>query len=130
MKYMSTGIIDTNTIQETAGAALGDIRGLALKYDGESGKVVKCSVAGETVLGIGILTNDEDIAADAQVNIQIQAIGVAMAGDTVAKGDPLTTNENARLVKASTGNFVIGYALADAVAGGMFKVQVCKGATL
>ena len=72
MTYLATSINESPVITEKAGAAITDPRGKGLKYS--SGNVVLCSTAGETVLGIGIMTNDETIASGADVDIQIKDI--------------------------------------------------------
>lgn len=128
MKYLATSINNSATISEKAGAKA-DYRGKAVKYDA-SGNVVLCSTAGEAALGIGILTNDEETAIGADVDIQVKEMGVAIAGGAVAKGDALAVNASAQLVKATAGNFVLATAMQAATAAGeIIKIQITKYAT-
>lgn len=126
MKYLATSINNSAVITGKAGAEA-DFRGKAVKFDG-SGNVVLCSTAGEAAIGIGILTNDELTANGADVDIQVKEMGVAVAGNTFAKGDPLVADTSGKLIKASANaQFVIATALeAAGAADAIVKVQITK----
>ena len=121
--YMTNQINTSPTISEKAGADIADVRGLLLKYD-STGKVVPASVAGEKVIGMGIITNSENIKSGEDVDIQVKDIGIVKAGGTIAKGAEVAANETGKAVAAAGGNFVIGTALEAAVDGQFFYVQV------
>lgn len=123
-RYMTNQINDSATIHEIAGAEIKDARGLFLKF--VDGKVVPASVAGENVIGVAIITNDETIAAGEEVDIQVKDIGLAMAGATIEKGAEIAAGANGKAAAATSGNFVIGTALEDAVAGQFFYFQMAK----
>lgn len=126
MAYLATSINGSQTITEKAGATIADVRGKAVKYN-TAGDVVLCSVAGEAAIGIGIMTNDENIAAGADVDIQIKDIGMVMTGGEVKKGDELTVDANGKLVKASAGQHICAVAMDAATAAGSYiKAQIVK----
>ena len=117
MTYLATSINESPVIAETAGATIADVRGKAVKYS--SGNVVLCSTAGEAVLGVGIMTNDENIASGGPVDVQIKDIGLVKAGGTIAKGDELAVDATACFQKATDGQNVFAIAL-DAAAKGEY----------
>lgn len=126
MVYTSNMINPSPTIVGKAGAAITDPRGKALKFN-SSGKLVVCSTANEEFIGIGLVTNDEAIAAGQDVDVQIKDIGVGLAGGAISAGDTLGTDANGKLVKTTTsGAFVIGYALRDATSGSLVTLQIAK----
>lgn len=122
--YMTNQINNSATIQEYAGAEIKNARGLFLKY--ADGKVVPASTAGENVIGVAIITNDETIAAGEAVDIQVKDIGLAMAGAAITKGAEIAAGADGKAAAAASGNFVIGTALEDAVAGQFFYFQMAK----
>ena len=123
MAYTGTGINTSATIVEPAGAAA-DFRGKAVKYD--AGKVVLAG-AGETAIGVGIITNSEATKENEDVDIQIKEIGLGLAGDAIEKGAELAANAEGKLVPATAGQFVIAVALDTAAAAGKFiKIQLAK----
>ena len=109
MAYLGTSINESPVIAELAGATIADVRGKAVKYS--SGNVVLCSTAGEAVLGVGIMTNGENLQAGDQVDIQIKDIGALRAGGTIAKGDELAVDATGCFVKATDGQDVFAIAL-------------------
>ncbi len=112
MTYLATSINESPTITEKAGVALSDVRGKAVKFDG-SGKIALCA-AGETAIGVGILTNDAEIPAGADVDIQIKDIGHVRAGSTIVKGEELAVGDDGKFVPAADGDFVCAIALESA----------------
>lgn len=118
MTYLATSINESPVITEKAGAAIADPRGKGLKYS--SGNVVLCSTAGEAVLGIGIMTNDETVASGADVDIQIKDIGLVKAGAAIAKGAELAVNASGLFVAATAGQYVAAIALEAASAANVY----------
>ena len=128
--YLYASINNSPTVSLKAGAEIDDVRFKAVKYDAE-GKAVLASTAGEVFLGIALPTTGDAVGKVKKgddLDIQIKDMGMAVAGGAVAAGDPLAVNANAQLVKASAGNFIIGYALEAATqAGDIITIQVAKG---
>lgn len=110
MTYLATSINESPVIAQQAGAAIADARGKGVKFS--SGDVVLCSTAGEAVLGVGIMTNDENIAVGGPVDIQIKDIGLVRAGGTIAQGDELAVDATGCFQKATDGQDVFAIALA------------------
>ena len=104
-------------ITDVTGAALADVRGKAVKFS--SGKIVLCG-AGDAALGVGILTNDENIPAGGDVHVQIKDIGLVLTGAAVAKGAELAADANGKLITATGGAAVIAIALEAAAEAGVF----------
>ena len=123
--YMTSQINNSATIVEVAGTAIADVRGKFVKYDGD-GNVVLASTAGERVLGVGIITNSENIAAGGNVDIQVKDIGLAKAGAAITKGAEIAADANGTAAVASSGDFVIGVAIEAAAEGEFFYFQVAK----
>lgn len=121
--YMTSQINSSPTISEKAGAEIADVRGLLLKYN-ETGDVIPASTAGEKVIGMGIITNAENIASGEDVDVQVKDIGIVKAGGTIAKGAEIATDATGKAVTATAGQFVIGTALEAATSGQLFYVQV------
>lgn len=118
MTYLATSINESPVISEKAGATIADVRGKGVKY-GADGNVVLCSTANEKVIGVGIMTNDQNLAAGADVDIQIKDIGVVLAGGTIAKGDELGVTATGAFAKTTTGH-VAAIALEAATAAGAY----------
>lgn len=128
MAYMATQINDSATIVDKATAEIADVRGKAVKYD-ENGGIVLCSKAGETAIGIAIITAgdpDGKVLANGDVDIQIKEMGLAKAGATITKGAELTTDANGCVVPATAGQFIIGTALEAGNEGKYVKLQINK----
>lgn len=123
--YMTDQINTSATISEKAGADIEDPRGLFMKYDA-NGNVVPASVAGEKVIGMAIITNNEGVEAGQDVDIQIKEIGLARAGATIAKGAEVMAGANGKAAVATDGSFMVGTALESAEDGQLFFIQVSK----
>lgn len=108
MIYTTTGINESATISEKAGADIADVRGKAVKYDANGDVVL--AAAGENMLGISILTNMENIKKGEDVDIQIKDIGLCRAGAAFKKGELLAADAQGCFVKATTGNAILGIA--------------------
>lgn len=123
--YMTSQINESPTITEVAGADVEDVRGMLMKYDA-SGNVIPASVAGEKVIGMAIITNNEDLKEGQDVDIQVKEIGLAKAGAAIKKGDEVMAGADGKAAVATAGMFVIGTALESAEAGQLFYIQVSK----
>lgn len=117
MTFLATSINESATIVEKAGTDIVDVRGKAVKYS--AGNVVLAG-AGEAAIGVGILTNDENIKAGADVDIQIKDIGHVCAGATLTKGTELAADADGKLVAANDGNYVVAIAMEDATVAGAY----------
>ena len=106
-----------------ASAAITDVRGRAVKFD--SGKIVLCS-ANDPALGIGIMTNDENIPAGGDVDVQIHSIGLVYAGAAITKGANLSAGANGVLVPTTSTNPVVAVALEAASGSGVFIKAIIK----
>lgn len=124
MKFLATSINESPVIAEKAGAAIVDVRGKAVKY--ADGAVVLAG-AGEAAIGLGILTNDENLKIGDDLTVQVKDMGVAYAGAAITKGAELAAGADGVLVPAAGGNYVVAIALeAAAEAGEYIKVQLVK----
>ena len=86
MTYLATSINESPVIVEKAGALIADVRGKAVKFD-TNGNIVLAG-NGEAAIGVGIMTNDENITVGADVHVQIKDIGLVRAGAAVKKYNP------------------------------------------
>ena len=123
--YMTSQINNSATIAEQAGAAIADVRGKFVKYDND-GNVVLASTAGELVIGVGIITNSEDLAVGDNVDIQVKDIGLAKAGAAIKKGQLIAVDANGTAAVATSGDFVVGIAVEAAAVGEFFYFQINK----
>lgn len=125
MVYTSNMINTSATIVGKAASAITDPRGKAIKFD-SNGKLVLASTAGEAFMGVGIVTNDEAIAAGQDIDVQVKDMGLGLAGGAISAGDALATDANGKLVTATAGDFAVGFALADATSGSYVRLQIAK----
>lgn len=124
MKYLATSINESPVIAEKAGAAIADVRGKAVKY--ADGAVVLAG-AGEAAIGVGIMTNDEDLKAGDDITIQVKDMGVVYAGAAITKGAELAAGADGVLVPATEGKYVVAIALEAATGAGEYiKAQLVK----
>ena len=124
MTYLATSINESPVIVEKAGAAIADVRGKAVKFD-NNGAIVLAG-ANEAAIGVGIMTNDKDIAKGADVHIQIKDIGLVCAGAEIKKGAKLSANADGALVTATEGEAVAIALDAAAAAGVYIKAIILK----
>lgn len=111
-------------VLEAKEAIAGGARAIAMAVDG--GKAALPS-RGAAVIGITVMETDEALEAGEDVEIQIKDIGKWVAGEAVAIGDELTADAAGKAVKASGGDFIVGYALTAATAAGsLVQVQITK----
>lgn len=122
--FFGTSINESPTIVLSAGNDLKDARGIALAI--ENGTVVK-PAAGAHVIGLSIIETDETVKKGDSVDIQIKDIGKWVAGEKIAAGTELATDENGKAVAAKDGDFIVAVALSGASkAGTWIKVQIIK----
>lgn len=124
MTYLATSINESPVIVDKAGAAIVDVRGRAVKFNDE-GKIVLAG-AGEAALGVGIMTNDENIAIGADVHVQIKDIGLVYAGAEIKKGVKLQADANGALIPVADGEPVAIALDAAATAGIYIKAIILK----
>lgn len=129
MNYLATGINESPVITQPAASAITDVRGRAVKFNG-SGAVVLAG-AGDTPLGIGLMTCGDEgaIAAGADVDIQYKDIGYVCAGGSITAGANLSVGANGVFVTATTGGSataVVGIALGTASGSGQFIPAILK----
>ena len=123
MAYHGTGINDSATIVAKAAADITD----------GAFKAVKLTAAGISIAGAGdvaagiLIPETESPKAGEDVTVQVKDIGYVMVGAAVAPGDLLASDANGKLIKATSGKFVIAQALeAAAEADRVITAQVCK----
>lgn len=129
MNYLATSINESPVIVGTAASAITDVRGRAVKFNG-SGAIVLAG-AGDTPLGIGIMTNGDQgaIAQGADIDIQYKDIGLVYAGGQINAGANLSVGANGVFVTATTGGSptaVVGIALQAAAASGQWIPAILK----
>lgn len=132
--YNGVQINQSVTIVAEAGADIVDVRNRIVKFD-ENGNVVLATAGSDIPVGIALIEagiNDisgkESGKVDAgdDVDIQIKDIGVVLAGATIKKGQEIAAGANGLAAPAATGNYVLGYALANADANQYLAVQIAK----
>ena len=115
MNYFGASINTSSVVAETAGAVIENGGFCAVKYD-EYGVVILCDTAGELVVGVLLPETAEKINAGEDVTMQIKEIGFCKAGAEIKKGQEVMTDTQGRVIPATAGKFVIGYAMTNATA--------------
>lgn len=115
MNYFGTVINPSPTLAEKAGAEILNGQFLALKYN-DTGEVVVCDTVGENVAGILMPDCSNVINKGDDVSIQIKDIGMAKSGAAIKKGIELMVDATGKLIPATSGKFIVGYALSSASA--------------
>lgn len=118
--YMTNAVNTSPTMTAKAGAAVGDIRGLAVKFDA-SGNLVPAG-SGEECIGIALITAGDPngkVEMGDNVDFQIFGSGLGKAGAAVKAGDNLASDGAGKLTKAAAGDFIIGTATRSASGGAM-----------
>lgn len=126
MNYLATSINESPVIVGTAKAAITDVRGHAVKFTA-TGTVQLCT-AGDTPLGIGIMTmgNEGAVAAGEEFTIQHKDIGYVCAGAAFAQGANLSTDANGAFVTTAGGAAVVAIALQAATAAGQYVPAILR----
>lgn len=132
--YNGVQINQSVTIVVEAGAQIEDVRNRIMKFD-DNGNVVLATAGTDIPVGIALIEagiNDISgkesgkVAAGDDVDIQIKDIGVVLAGATIKKGQEITAGTDGLAAPAAAGNYVLGYALANAEADQYLPVQIAK----
>lgn len=124
MTYLATSINESPVIVDKAGAAIADVRGKAVKFD-TNGNIVLAG-SGEAAIGVGIMTNDENITIGADVHVQIKDIGLVKAGAAIKKGATLQADATGALITKASGEAVAIALDAAAAAGVYIKAIILK----
>lgn len=132
--YNGVQINQSVTIVAEAAAEIADVRNRIMKFD-ENGKVVLATAGTDIPVGIALIEaglNDISgkqsgmVAAGDDVDIQIKDIGVVLTGAAIKKGQEVTSGANGLAAAAAAGNYVLGFALANAEADQYLPVQIAK----
>ena len=87
----------------------------AVKYN-ENGNVVLCDTEGELTTGVLLAETAQKINIGSDVTIQIKDIGLCKAGAEIKKGQEVMVDTKGRVIPATSGKFVLGYAIQNALA--------------
>lgn len=132
--YNGVQINPTSTIVEKAGAEIADVRNRIVKYD-TNGDVVLAAAGTDIPVGVAIIeAGYNDIsgveagkaAKGCDVDIVVKDMTVVLAGAEIKKGQEVTAGANGLAAPAATGNYVIGFALANAKADEYLPIQIAK----
>lgn len=123
--YTSTQINPSPTISGVAGADIEDVRLKGVKHDAE-GRIVLADTAGETIIGVAIITNATDIKKGQDVDIQVKDIGAVLAGGAITTGAELAVDTAGSFVAATAGQFVAAIALEPGNPGQVVRAQMTK----
>ena len=115
MNYFGVGINTSSVVAEIAGADIENAAFCAVKYD-ENGNVVLCDTEGEIVAGIVLPETTQKISAGEDITIQIKDIGLCKTGAEIKKGQEVMVDAQGRVIPATAGKFVVGYAVTTASA--------------
>lgn len=92
------------------------------------GEVQPASAATDAILGVA---QNVDVLSGQQVDVIHEDSANVLLGGTVAAGDPITSDANAKGVKAvpaaGTNNRLVGFALVAGVSGDIIPVKVQLG---
>lgn len=110
MNYFGASINTASVIAETAGVEIKNGAFKAVKYDA-NGNVVLCTTEGELVAGILLPETTVTVSSGEDVTIQIKDIGLGVARGAIEKGAELMVDTTGRLITATTGKFIVGYAM-------------------
>lgn len=122
--YSTTQVNDSSLITFQAGEAITDVRCRAVKFD-ENGNVILAG-AGDAPFGVGIITNNVNLAAGADVDVQYKNIGLVYTGAAVAKGGNLSVDANGCFIPTASSAYVAAIALENASAAGVYVKALLK----
>lgn len=124
MSYIGTSINNSPTITGKAAAAIADGAFLAAAFNADG--TIEVAKADAGALGIFIPETD-GIAAGEDVTIQVKDIGLWKTGAAVKAGAELMADASGKAITATTGKFILAFALEEATAADqVIRVQVCK----
>lgn len=119
---------------ELAGAAIEDVRNLILKYD-DNGNVVPATAGTDIPLGVASIESGNNditgrtsgmVAVGDQVDVLIKDRVVVLSGAAIKKGQEVAAGANGMAAVAAEGDYVLGFALANANEGDYLEVQIAK----
>lgn len=122
MSYLTHAINQSPTIYGEANAALTAPAMKAVAFN-SSGKVILPAASGDFAIGI-VLADADNIAAGGRVNIQIKDICLAIAGETIKRGDLLMAHTDGTVKVATAGKQTIGVALGGASSGKPVEMMI------
>lgn len=130
-QYLNAFMNNTATIRDVLAADIKDAPHKAVAYDAD-GKLALPATDGAPVLGIILSDAPADSSgitpAGTEVDVLIRHIGLAEAGEAVAKGDLLTAATDGAVRKAATGEYILGVAMTAATASGeLVQVYITHG---
>ena len=132
-QYLTAFVNNSATIRDVVGADITDAPHKVVAYNAD-GKLILPAADGDPAVGV-VLSDaaayDTGTAlvtkAGMEVDVLIKDIGLAEAGEAVAKGDLLTASAAGTVKKAASGNFILGVAMTTALeAGELVQVQITK----
>lgn len=115
--YSTTQINDSSTISLPTGAAIEDVRCRAVKFS--SGALVLAG-AGDQPFGVGIITNNVNVAQGDFIDVQYKNIGLVYTGGSFGVGAALSVDANACFVAQTSGNAVAAVALEASGGAGVY----------
>ena len=124
-QFLTNAINPSPTIAAPAGEKITGGGGKAVKFD-ENGNITLCDTAGEKILGIITIDNDDIVEVGDDVSVQIKDGGVARLGGDCTYKDELTTDANGAFVKAAAGQAVRAIALSSGGSGALCRVMMCN----
>lgn len=114
---------DTRTFIAGEDLSSAQFKFVTLEADGQ---VDLADAAGERA--IGVLLNEPTAGKAATVAMTGKVM--VEAGASVTAGDALQTDANGDAITAATGDYVMGYALEDAVDGQVFAIELIQGGNI
>lgn len=132
--YNGVQINPSATIVEQAGADIADVRNRIMKYD-ENGNVVLAAAGTDIPVGIAIIeagcncitgVDSGKVKTGDGVDIVIKEMSVVLSGASVKKGQEVAAGADGLAAVAASGDYVLGFALADAEAGEYLPIQISK----
>jgi len=129
-QYLNAFMNNSATIRDVLAADVTDAPHKAVAYDAD-GKLALPAADGDPAIGILLsdtAADDSGVSkAGTEVDVLIKNIGLALAGGAVKKGDRVTANTAGAVVKAASGNFILGVAMTEATAEGeLVQIQLTK----
>ena len=132
-QYLTAFMNNSATIRDVVGVDITDAPHKVVAYNAD-GKLILPAAAG--VPAVGVVLSDAAAydtgtalvtKAGMEVDVLIKDIGLAEAGEAVAKGDLLTASAAGTVKKAASGKFILGVAMTTALeAGELVQIQITK----
>jgi hypothetical protein len=122
--FINASINDSPTIVIKAGGDIASPAHKAVKFDASGNAVL--AVAGDVPIGVIIGAVTDLVKAGEDLAVLVKDIGLITAGGTVAPGDPIAVGAGGAAVKAAADDFILGFAITGAAAGGTAQIQITK----